>query len=136
MKIILSEVTPRMDQVNADEKVKEANVLLSQYIQGFQNLFLTINSNLRKPDNYFPDGIHLQHHIIPLFATNIKRALRKAYGIKFDRNKYTTRSEGQPARSNSDSRNEQSTQWEEPWIQLLRNEAIARLSRSFHYVGT
>ena len=148
LKIILSEVYPRMDQVGADEKVKEANVLLSQYTQGFPNLFLTINSNLRKPGNYFQDGIHLQHHIIPLFATNIKRALRRAYGIKFDRNLHSKRNEGHQFRSDSkihqqpppqqhhQQQQQRSNQWEEPLMQLVRNEIIAQLSRSLPYVGT
>ena len=138
LKIIISEVTPRMDLASADVKVKEANILLNQFSQSFPNLYLTNNSNLRKPANYFPDGIHLQHHIIPLFASNIKRALRKAYGIKFDRNKFKTKRETPALQNNSgyDDRNFQPTQWEDVRLQMLRNELFTRLKRPYQYSGT
>ena len=83
IKIILSEVTPRMDEF--DQRVIEANQLLRQFVLSKEDLFLTKNSNLRNPDFFLSDGIHLNHSIIPRFASNIKRALRAAYGIPFHR---------------------------------------------------
>ena len=133
VKIVLSEVTPRMDHV--DTRVKEANVLLRQYAQGFDNIFLTLNSNLRNPDNYFDDGIHLKHHIIPRFAANIKRALRAAYGIKFERKYPTRRVENDERWSNGGFRH-QSTLLDGQQLQMFQKDFIDRLVKAFGYVGT
>ena len=86
IKIIISEVTPRMDAV--DGRVQEANKLINQYVEGSQDLFVTKNNNLRNPDFFLEDGIHLNHTIIPRFASNIKRALRAAYGIQFKKSDF------------------------------------------------
>ena len=133
VKIVLSEVTPRMDHV--DTRVKEANVLLRQYAQGFDNIFLTLNSNLRNPDNYFDDGIHLKHHIIPRFAANIKRAPRAAYGIKFERKYPTRRVENDERWSNGGFRH-QSTLLDGQQLQMFQKDFIDRLVKAFGYVGT
>ena len=52
IKIILSEITPRMD--NLDTQVKATNLLLNEYIEGSSDLFLTRNSNMRDPDFFMP----------------------------------------------------------------------------------
>ena len=58
IKIILNEVTPRMDRF--DKRVEETNVLLKQFVSSNNELFLTRNSNLRNPYFYRNDGIHLK----------------------------------------------------------------------------
>ena len=132
IKMILSEVTPRMDSI--DKRVEEVNVLLTQYIEGKNDLFLTRNSNLRNRDFFTADGVHLNHTITPRFANNIKRALRAAYGIQ------------RPARNVNDhskpsiTRNEfaspkQSTD-QQSLVQSIRNELLLRIMRAFQYSGT
>ena len=136
LKFIISEVTPRMDHI--DERVKEANVLLHQYAQGHDNIFLVKNKNLRNPDYFFPDGKHLKHEIIPRFANNIKRGLRAAYGIHFDRNQ-STRTEYRRVHQNNPSRNDQSHQHyssNDSVLNLLQKELLNRITRAFEYLGT
>ena len=80
VKVILSEITPRMDEF--DENVKDCNKLLHEYTKENQNLFLTRNSNLRDPIFFLEDGKHLKRNASARFASNIKGALRRAYGIR------------------------------------------------------
>ena len=133
LKFILSEVTPRMDEF--DKRVKEANVLLGQYTQGNDHIFLVRNSNLRNPDNFFRDGKHLKHEIIPRFASNIKRALRAAYGIKFERNNYKRQEHQQRRESFTSERNTSPHQQKYPTndalIQMIRQEMLDRITRAF-----
>ena len=84
IKIILSEITPRKDE--KDETVKEYNNLLCNLYEKEPNIFIVYHKNLRD-DNYSKhyDEKHIHKRAIPLFASNIKRALRNAYGIKFDK---------------------------------------------------
>ena len=80
LKIILSEITPRMDSL--DTQVKALNAMLNQFVEKSENLFITLNSNLRNPDFFkYPDPKHLRYECIGRFAANIKKALRTAYGI-------------------------------------------------------
>ena len=138
MKFILSEVTPRMDEIDA--RVKEVNTLLNQYVIGHENIFLTKNSNLRKPQNFFTDGKHLKHDIIPLFASNIKRALREAYGIKFEKKPHTTRDRPPPPTTTRDrpppSMNRRRDEIQQTSIQMLQRELLQNLSRAFGLLGT
>ena len=79
IKIILSEITPRMD--NLDFQVQETNALLNQYIIRNSDIFLVHNGNMRDPDFFMPDdNKHFKQSCIARFAANIKRALNKAYG--------------------------------------------------------
>ena len=88
LKVIVGEITPRMDEM--DIHVKATNTLLNQFANGMENVFLIKNDNLR-PSDFFEEGDakHLRRSCIARFAANIKIALRKAYGIKFDRSART-----------------------------------------------
>ena len=108
IKVILSEVTPRMDKI--DERVIEANLLLRQFASGKADLFITKNSNLRNPEFYMADGIHLNHSIIPRFASNIKRALRAAYGITYQKQPENSRRFPDTNYSNNYGNNDGTTQ--------------------------
>lgn len=77
IKIILSEITPRMDDL--DIQVRAVNTLLNQYVNSSDDLYLTFNSNMRDPD-FFYDNKHFKESCVARFAANIKRALNKAYG--------------------------------------------------------
>ena len=84
VKVILSEITPRMDAF--DERVKECNILINEYVSENENLFVARNSNLRDQRFLLADGKHLKQSASPRFASNIKWALRRAYGIRnFDK---------------------------------------------------
>lgn len=79
IKIILSEITPRMDDL--DFQVQEVNTLLNQYIMRSNDIFIVRNGNMRDPDFFIPnDNKHFKQSCIARFAANIKRALNKAYG--------------------------------------------------------
>ena len=81
IKIILSEITPRMD--NFDIQVKATNTLLNQYVDASDDLFITGNSNMRDPDFFMNnDNKHFNQACIARFAKNIKIALSQAYGIQ------------------------------------------------------
>ena len=158
IKIILSEVTPRMDKI--DKRVEEFNVLVSQYVKGESNLFLTKNSNLRNPDFFLADGIHLNHSITPRFASNIKRSLRAAYGIpnpRYDNKSFSSQqstnsfpkstsdenrsfSSQRSANSNSYSFSSNSGKHVSPpngsLIQSLQNELLLRIVRAFQLSGS
>ena len=79
IKIVLSEITPRMDE--RDDQVKSANTLLQQYVEQHENTFLTRNSNMRNRD-FFEDAKHFKESCIARFASNIKNSLCRAYGIE------------------------------------------------------
>ena len=78
VKVIISEITPRMDDL--DTNVKAVNTMLNEFVKWSDDTFITRNSNLRDQDFYY-DNKHLKESCIPRFAANIKRALRAAYGI-------------------------------------------------------
>ena len=86
IKIILCELTPRKD--DRDTAVIECNKLISTLCAEDETLFLVEHNNLRD-ENYSKlyDTKHIHKRVIPLFASNIKRALRKAYGIKLNKGK-------------------------------------------------
>ena len=118
-----------MDQV--DKRVEEVNRLLHQFVQGKADFYITRNSNLRNPD-FYTDAVHLNHSIIPRFASNIKRALRAAHGMKEpDKGLYkdTHKSYDRPP---TDGRGcgDRST------FERMRNELIVQILRAFQYTGT
>ena len=81
IKVILAEVTPRMD--DKDQAVEEINVLINNYKNTTENIYIIKNSNLRDPKFFYPnDSKHIRKNCIGLFASNIKRGLRAAYGRK------------------------------------------------------
>ena len=81
IKIIVSEITPRKDQFIA--QVVELNQLLKDLCNVSDYLFLVDHSNLfnSNVNDILYDTRHLHRRVIPRFAGNIKRALRKAYGL-------------------------------------------------------
>ena len=81
IKIILSEITPRND--DKDEAVIEFNKQLFDIYDKKTDIFLVYHHNLRD-NNYSKhyDEKHIHKRAVPLFASNIKKALRKAYGIE------------------------------------------------------
>ena len=85
IKIIISEITPRMDKL--DTAVKATNTLISQYIDRTENIFIAKHGNLRARDFYY-DRKHLKESIIPRFAANIKRALNTACGREYKKSSW------------------------------------------------
>ena len=84
IKIIISEITPRKD---IDETVIEC-ILMIANLRNDVDVFLVEHNNLR--DETFTmmhDNKHIHRRAIPLFASNIKKALRKPYGLKYEQYK-------------------------------------------------
>ena len=101
VKIIVGEITPRQD--TRDEIVKDANVLINRLVKQERNVFVIRNSNLRNSGfTYHEDNKHISEDCIAKFASNIKHALRVAYG----RRKYNSQAPNQrlPQSSPSNSR--------------------------------
>ena len=139
IKVILSEVTPRMDEY--DKRVEETNVLLQQYVRSNQELFLTRNSNLRNPDFYWNDGIHLKQSISARFANNMKIALRAAYGIKkpsgvSNESTFRRNVDATLAPDSRSSHPQHPPQLYEQQVQKIRNEFLLQIVRAFQYSGT
>ena len=81
VKVIIGEITPRMDA--KDAAVKEVNELINRYGKTLKDVFIIRNSNLRDPKFFSPtDNKHILEDCIGLFASNIKHTLRAAYGRK------------------------------------------------------
>ena len=79
-KITLSEITPRMD--DRDQEVKKCNILINQFGEENDYIFIARHSNLRDlHGTMFDDDKHITINAVPRFVSNIKRALEKAYGI-------------------------------------------------------
>ena len=80
IKIILGELTPRGDE--KDSIVVECNQRLNELYSTDADIFIITQGNLRD-DTYsrLYDTKHIHKNAIGLYAANIKRALRKAYGI-------------------------------------------------------
>ena len=154
IKLIISEVTPRMDEL--DCQVQEANILLNELVESCENLFIVRNSNLRNQDFFNPDDPkHIRKTCIGRFAANIKIALRRAYGIKYDRitNSYSNeRDLSQNYSQQCQFRNNQlspediprrNTMYncnEEDKLRIFKNELLrsitASISEAFLRVGT
>ncbi len=79
VKVIASEITPRLDEF--DIHVKDCNKLLNNYVTDSDNVYIARHSNLRDPTFFHVDKKHLHQRAIGRFASNIKWALRRAYGI-------------------------------------------------------
>ena len=86
VKVILSEITPRMDCADLDKEVKDCNELLNNYVNESDKTYIVRNSNLRDRKFFLSDGKHLSKNTIGRFASNIKWALRRAYGIRWTNN--------------------------------------------------
>ena len=78
--IVLSEITPRND--NRDVEVKICNEHLSEWVKDQANIYLAKHSNLRDPEwSMFTDTKHVSEAATARLASNLKRALREAYGV-------------------------------------------------------
>ena len=78
IKIIASEVTPRLD--DKDSEVKIINDLINTYGRENNDIFIAHHSNLRDRD-FLYDAKHIRENCIARFAANIKIAIKKAYGL-------------------------------------------------------
>ena len=79
IKIILCEITPRGDV--RDDEVIRINQIIAEYSQDKVYIFLAKHGNLRTEDKrHFSDNKHISFNAAPIFVSNIKRALRLAYG--------------------------------------------------------
>ena len=76
IKIIVSEVTPRMD--GKDTEVKKCNNVINQYAKRREGIYIAAHSNLRD-QRFFRDSKHIKETKIAKFAANLKRALRIAF---------------------------------------------------------
>ena len=79
IKIIACEITPRNDA--KDNDVIAANKLIADLCKRRERVYLVEHSNLRD-DRYTKlyDSRHIHRNAIRLFASNIKKGLRRAYG--------------------------------------------------------
>ena len=93
--IILSEITPRNDYL--DTQVIKCNSLINEYYINKDRVFIAKHDNLRK-EYFFMDNKHLTSNITPRFVSNLKIALRKAYGIT--KNDYNSSSLNRKTRNN------------------------------------
>ena len=81
VKVIVGEITPRQDE--RDEIVQDANVLINRFVKASNNVFVIRNSNMRNRQySFHEDNKHFARECIAKFASNIKHALRVAYGRK------------------------------------------------------
>ena len=81
VKIVLSEVTPRNDEL--DEEVKKCNKLVATSMTNKAGVFFVKQHNLRDSTwSLFYDNKHITKNGIRKFAANLKVGLRNAYGIK------------------------------------------------------
>ena len=80
-KIILAEITPRMDE--KDAQVIECNTLINEYIESTDYISVAKHSRLRTPDGkHYHDDKHITKYAVAIFCASLKRALRTAYGIQ------------------------------------------------------
>ena len=98
-KIIVSELTPRKNA--RDNEVIECNKPLVSHVKSKEYMYFAKQSNLRDPDyTFFDDAKHIKKTTTGRYASNLKIALRKAYGIE------------DPREQNSDSYNRS---WQQQW---------------------
>lgn len=77
-KILVSEITPRMDDLNP--KVKECNAHLKVVLKGDPQVYV-IYHNFLDNDELFYDMKHIKKEFINRLAGNLKKALRRVLGI-------------------------------------------------------
>ena len=80
IKVIINQLPPR--KTNNDEKVQAVNMLLADLCDHNDFLYLVNQDRLRNDiDRNMYDDKHIHRRAFYIFAGNIKRTLRKAYGI-------------------------------------------------------
>ena len=78
--IIINQLPPR--KLRHDDKVQAMNQLLTEMCHGKDFLYLVNQDGLRSDvDRNMYDDKHIHRRAVYIFAGNIKRTLRKAYGI-------------------------------------------------------
>ena len=104
VQIIVSEITPRND--DKDENVKRCNELINSICKDKDYITIARHSNLRNDDwSLHEDVKHISESATPRLVSNIKRALRKAYGITADGSKPRVSNSGSTSNKHSvDSR--------------------------------
>ena len=82
VKIVMNELTPRTDK--RDEEVIKCNKALVNITSASNGkIVLAIQSNLRgKTYSFFSDVKHVKETKIARYASNLKIALRKVYGME------------------------------------------------------
>ena len=84
VKLVVSEITPRND--NRDPEVKICNTLLKSLLE--KDITLAYHQNLRNNEwSFYDDVKHLSKVSIAKFASNLKQAFRRAFGIDRSTNK-------------------------------------------------
>ena len=79
--LIMCEITPRDDERD-EEVLKCPNRMINSYVSSQENIYVAYHSNLRDDTfSLFRDNKHIKESKIARFASNIKRAMRTAYGI-------------------------------------------------------
>ena len=80
IKIIINELPPR--KVSHDAKVQDLNKRLADLCSQTDFLSMSNQSDLRNNiERNMYDDKHIHRRAVHIFASNIKRALRKAYGL-------------------------------------------------------
>ena len=79
-KFIISEITPRND--DRDAEVKLFNSLLLEYTKRHRDISMAFHHNLRDRSwSMFSDAKHIHPNKVAKFAANIIKALKKSYNI-------------------------------------------------------
>ena len=69
--------------------MKKCNDIISTYVASTDFIVLAKHSNLRSGDGHmFADVKHITREAIPIFVSNMKHALREAYGLHKNVNNY------------------------------------------------
>ena len=121
-------MTPRIDHIDA--RVRGLNVLLQQFQQGFDSMYLTKNSNLRNTRNSIPDEEHLEHEIIPTLPTTSKVLC----GRVWDKTRKNEHEHGRGTPSSDDQRRPSNV--DEPvsaGMQDLKRKLLQTLHFFYHY---
>ena len=128
IKIIIGEITPRMD--DKDPLVMATNALINDYSESSDKIFVIKNSNLRDPYFFYRgDSKHIRKACIGRFAANIKYTLRLAYGRK----KYTPTQPGTPP-VNRQHQHENQNQHRPQQEQLQQQQTISEQLQMQHLI--
>ena len=94
--ITLGEITPRAE--DKDEEVIKCNDMIREFAATKDYIFVAKHSNLRTDDyRLFSDTKHVKRQSIPIFVSNLKKALRLAHGMPafISTNRYDTHRRGE-----------------------------------------
>ena len=137
VKTILSEITPRAD--NKDVEVQSCNKLIREFARCNQgNIFTAKHDNLRHPEGKFLyDAKHIKENIVPRFASNLKRALERAYDRERPSNRVPRTEERNTYRYHQLNENNSSeyhpVQYNNQNLNVFKNELKRRLLAAFDF---